>query len=40
MARLDEKGGRRGKKRYAGDDTEESLGVRNHIHKKKNRSRK
>lgn len=37
MSRLDEKGGRKGKKRDAfGDDTEESMGVRNRMNKRKN----
>lgn len=35
MARLNEKTGKKGKKRDHGDDTEESLGVRNRINKKK-----
>ncbi|XP_063598999.1 probable ATP-dependent RNA helicase DDX47 [Penaeus indicus] len=35
MSRLNEKTGKKGKKRDHGDDTEESLGVRNRINKKK-----
>ncbi|KAK3864254.1 hypothetical protein Pcinc_030043 [Petrolisthes cinctipes] len=40
MARLDEKGGRKGRKREAGDDTEESLGVRNRINNNNNKNKK
>ncbi|KAK3866077.1 hypothetical protein Pcinc_028368 [Petrolisthes cinctipes] len=39
MARLDEKGGRKGRKREAGDDTEESLGVRNRINNNNNNNK-
>ncbi|KAK4309053.1 hypothetical protein Pmani_019312 [Petrolisthes manimaculis] len=40
MARLDEKGGKKGRKREAGDDTEESLGVRNRINNNNNKNKK